>query len=78
MINPMQFMQIMQSKNPQQAMMNVLNQQSRNNPILKNVFDMVQNGDSKGIEEMARNLAKEKGINADEAVQQIRKRFGIM
>ena len=78
MINPMQFMQIMQSKNPQQAMMNVLNQQSRNNPILKNVFDMVQNGDSKGIEEMARNLAKEKGINADEAVQQIRKQYGIM
>lgn len=78
MINPMQFMQIMQSKNPQQAMMNILNQQSRNNPILKNVFDMVQNGDSKGIEEMARNLAKEKGINADEAVQQIRKKFGIM
>ena len=78
MINPMQFMQIMQSKNPQQAMMNVLNQQSRNNPILKNVFDMVQNGDSKGIEEMAWNLAKEKGINADEAVQQIRKKFGIM
>lgn len=78
MINPMQFMQIMQSKNPQQAMMNVLNQHSRNNPILKNVFDMVQNGDSKGIEEMARNLAKEKGINADEAVQQIRKKFGIM
>lgn len=78
MINPMQFMQIMQSKNPQQAMMNVLNQQSRNNPILKNVFNMVQNGDSKGIEEMARNLAKEKGINADEAVQQIRKQFGIM
>lgn len=78
MINPMQFMQIMQSKNPQQALMNVLNQQSRNNPILKNVFDMVQNGDSKGIEEMARNLAKEKGINADEAVQQIRKQFGIM
>ena len=78
MINPVQFMQIMQSKNPQQAMMNVLNQQSRNNPILKNVFDMVQNGDSKGIEEMARNLAKEKGINADEAVQQIRKKFGIM
>lgn len=78
MINPMQFMQIMQSKNPQQALMNVLNQQSRNNPILKNVFDMVQNGDSKGIEEMARNLAKEKGVNADEAVQQIRKQFGIM
>lgn len=78
MINPMQFMQIMQSKNPQQTLMNVLNQQSRNNPILKNVFDMVQKGDSKGIEEMARNLAKEKGINADEAVQQIRKQFGIM
>jgi hypothetical protein len=78
MINPMQFMQLMQCRNPQQAVMNLLQQQSVNNPILRNVFEMVKSGNTNGIEEMARNLAKEKGINADEAVQQIRKQFGIM
>lgn len=78
MINQMQFMQLMQCRNPQQAVMNLLQQQSVNNPILRNVFEMVKSGNTNGIEEMARNLAKEKGINADEAVKQIRKQFGIM
>ena len=78
MINSMQFMQLMQCRNPQQAVMNLLQQQSVNNPILRNVFEMAKSGNTNGIEEMARNLAKEKGINADEAVQQIRKQFGIM
>ena len=58
--------------------MNLLQQQSVNNPMLRNVFEMVKSGNTNGIEEMARNLAKEKGINADEAVQQIRRQFGIM
>lgn len=78
MINLMQFMQLMQCRNPQQAVMNLLQQQSVNNPMLRNVFEMVKSGNTNGIEEMARNLAKEKGINADEAVQQIRRQFGIM
>ena len=47
------------------------------NPIIKNAMSMVQSGNSKGIEEMARNLCKEKGINPDDAMKQIRDNFGI-
>ena len=47
------------------------------NPIIKNAMSMVQSGNSKGIELMARNLCKEKGINPDDVMKQIRGNFGI-
>ena len=47
------------------------------NPIIKNAMSMVQSGNSKGIEQMARNLCKEKGINPDDVMKQIRGSFGI-
>lgn len=47
------------------------------NPIIKNAMSMAQSGNSKGIEQMARNLCKEKGLNADEVMQQIKSKFNI-
>ena len=47
------------------------------NPIAKNAMQMAQNGDTKGIEQMARNLCKEKGLNPDEAMNQIKKQFNL-
>ena len=47
------------------------------NPIIKNKMSMVQSGNSKGIEQMARNLCKEKGIDPDDVMKQIRGNFGI-
>lgn len=47
------------------------------NPIIKNAMNMVQSGNSKGIEEMARNLCKEKGINPDDVMKRIKGSFGI-
>ena len=47
------------------------------NPIIKNAMSMVQSGNGKGIEQMARNLCKEKGINPDDVMKQIRGSFGI-
>ena len=47
------------------------------NPIIKNAMSMVQSGNSKGIEQMARNLCKEKGINPDDVMKQIRGSFRI-
>ena len=35
------------------------------NPMIKNAMSMAQSGNSKGIEQMARNLCKEKGIDAE-------------
>ena len=38
---------------------------------------MANKGDTKGVEQLARNLCKEKGINVDDAVRQIKNQFGM-
>ena len=48
----------------------------RSNPMLKNTKQMAQQGNMQGIEQMARNLCKEKGLNADDVFNQIKSRFG--
>lgn len=76
MINPMQLMQAM--KNPQAFMNQIMgNQQMMNNPMIKNTVNMAQKGDAKGIEQMARNLCKEKGLNADEVFNQIKSKMNM-
>ena len=45
---------------------NILTKLNVNNPILNNVITMAQNGDTKGVENFARNLCKQKGLNFDE------------
>ena len=45
--------------------------------MAKNAIDMMQNGDAKGVEQMARNLCKEKGVNPDEIMQQMKDKFGM-
>ena len=60
----MQFINMIQSnKNPQQFVMNMLNEKANFNPVYKNLVDLVQAGDTKGIENIVRNIAEEKGIN---------------
>lgn len=76
-MNPMQLIQMLKCGNPQQMLMGMLTQQSGNNPMMKNVLEMVQKNDAAGVEQLARNLAKEKGINADDAISQIRQQFGM-
>lgn len=53
------------------------NNQMMSNPMIKNAMSMAQSGNSKGIEQMARNLCKEKGINPDDVMKQIKSNFGI-
>ena len=71
-----QLIQMVKSGNPQQVLMNTL-QQSNGNPILNNVLNLAQKGDTKGIEELARNLARERGVNVEDAMTQIKQQFGI-
>lgn len=76
MINPMQLMQAM--RNPQAFMNQVMgNQQMMNNPMIQNTVNMAQKGDMKGIEQMARNLCKEKGLNADEIFNQFKSKMNM-
>ena len=75
-MNPFQMLGAM--KNPQefiQQMMN--NSQIMQNPIIRNAMQMYQNGDTKGLKDMAENLAKERGTTPQQVQEIIKKQFGM-
>ena len=71
-MNPLQMI-VMLMGNPQQ----VINKALGNNPMGKNLINLVNNKDEKGIEQMARNLAKEKGQDPDKLFNDIKSRLGM-
>ena len=76
MMNPLQFVQAM--RNPQEFMQKMMeNSQVMQNPMARNIIDMAQKGDIEGIEQMGRNIAKEKGIDFDKAFSDFKKQFPI-
>lgn len=68
---------IRNSNNPQQLVMSMLQQQSTNNPMLNNVLQLARNNDQKGIEEIARNVAKEKGLDFDKEFSNFKQMLGV-
>ena len=46
-----------------------------NNPIINNLIGMAQNGDTKGVENFARNIMKEKGRDFDKEFNQFKNNF---
>lgn len=66
-MNPMQLIQaFMQGGgSPQQLLMRAVGMSNNNNPMINNLLSMAQKGDSKGIEQFARNYMKEKGMDFD-------------
>lgn len=63
---------LMNSKNPQQLAINMLQQSMPNNPMTNNLMQMIQSGDKGAIEMFARNLCKEKGIDPEQAINDLK------
>ena len=58
-VNPMQLIAaIKQGQNPQQLLLGILEGQMSNTPLGKNLLQMAKNNDTKGIEQVVRNLSK--------------------
>ena len=75
MMNPLQFMKAM--RNPHEFMQNIMNNNEiMQNPMARNAMEMYQKGDTKGLQAMAENLAKERGTTVDEMKSQIMGQFG--
>ena len=65
-VNPIQLIQMIKGgQNPQQLVMNILQQKSQNNPILNNAMNLAQNGDASALQALARNLAAQRGLDFD-------------
>lgn len=71
-INPMQLLQALNS-NPQQVVKQILG----NNPMANNLVNLIGNRDTKGLEQMARNLANEKGVDADKLYNTYKQKLGM-
>lgn len=72
------FINIAKQGNPQQVVMNMLQQRvQQGNPIFANLLDKVQQGDTRGVETIVRNMAQEKGIDFDKEFNSFRRQFGL-
>lgn len=62
--------------NPQSMMKQMMgNNQIMGKPITKNIMEMAQKGDISGIEQIGRNMAKERGIDFDKAFSEFKSQF---
>ena len=74
MNNSMQIMQLLRSiKNPKETVIQLL--KGNNNPIMKNLVEMVEKGDTKGVENFARNYMKSQGKNFDQEFNNFKSMF---
>ena len=63
-MNPIQMLKNMMGKmNPKQVAMNMM--KNNCNPVMKNIITMAENGDTKGLEQFAKNMMKERGQDFD-------------
>ena len=75
-VNPMQLIaQIRQGKNPQQLMLNILEGEAANNPVMDNLLTLAKENRTADIEQFARNLAREQGIDFDKEFSQFKKKY---
>lgn len=49
----------------------------RNNPIFNNLIDMAEKGDNQGVETFARNMLKERGLDLDKEMENMKKTLNI-
>lgn len=65
-VNPMLLVQaIKNGQNPQQLMLNILQNNMSGTPLGDNLIQLARNGRSADIEQIVRNIAKQKGVDFD-------------
>ena len=74
-MNPIQM--LIQSQNPQQLILQLLQQNMGNTPIGKNLLTMAQSNNQQGIEQLARNICASQGKNFDQEFNSFKKTLGI-
>jgi len=48
-----------------------------NNPIINNLIDMLEKGDTQGVESFAKNVFKERGLNLDDEMKKFKQALNI-
>lgn len=75
-VDPMQLiLQIKNGRNPQQLIMGILEGEAANNPVMGNLLQMAKENRTADIEQFARNLAKEQGIDFDKEFSKFKRQY---
>lgn len=62
--------------NPQEMVMSMLKQTAQTgNPMATNLINLINSGDMQGVERLARNVARERGIDFDKEFNSFKQMF---
>lgn len=67
----------MSGKGMQEMMLKMMQGQLQNNPLFRRAQQMAAGKSEKELEQIAKNLCEQRGINIDQAMEQFKKQFGI-
>ena len=77
-VNPMQLVAMIKGgANPQQLLMNVLQQNAAGNPLYENLLYHAQRNDKAQIEQIVRNIYAERGLDFDKEFINLKNTFGF-
>ncbi len=76
--NPMQVIMAMRNgQNPQQIVMNILQERMSQTPMGQNLIALAQNNQTAQIEQIARNICNQRGIDFDKEFNSFKDSLGI-
>ena len=76
--NPMQVIMAMKNgQNPQQIVMNILQERMSQTPMGQNLIVLAQNNQTAQIEQIARNICNQRGIDFDKEFNSFKDSLGI-
>lgn len=77
-VNPMMLIQaIKNGQNPQQLMLNILQNNMSGTPLGSHLLELAKNGQTADIEKIVRNLTKQRGIDYDTAFPNFVQMLGL-
>lgn len=77
-VNPMQLIQMIKNgQNPQQLLMSILEQSAATSPMGANLLNLAKNHRTADIEQIARNIAQQRGIDFDTEFDAFKKMLGV-
>ena len=76
-VNPMQIIAMIRNgSNPQQLLMNILEGNMGNTPMGQNLMALAKEGNSKGLEKIARNMCAQQGVEFDTEFNAFKRMLG--
>lgn len=77
-MNMMQLMSMFRNGNPQEIVANMVKETAnQGNPIMQNLSTLIENGNTQEIENVVRNIAKERGIDFDKEFNSFKQMFKL-